>query len=486
MKRELFAIENAVMEQNYKSVFRNFNMFLYEGDICGIICDSIIERNMLVDFFRGRNEIIKGEIRLEHRRIKSSNAPQMLKNLVSVIGRDSKLIDSLSIMENICIFTDRSRLVHKRQYGEKTKEYFELFQLKMPPDKQVQQLTEKERVELELIKAYAEHKKMIVLADLSGFLQNNELSEIHNMLEKLQKQGCSFILIESFDDIVFNWTNQLMVIKNGKNLGCFEPRFVDRQKLYDFLVGKKPDSATGICSKEDVYYEEETSTVFRFEQICTKELNQLSFSVDRGGILKIYFMNTNSMEDFKQIFFEGSRITGGRIYLDEREAKCGNIREWKKNGLCYSSELPYKNMLIENMTVRDNLMLDLSEKVKMTWLRPRYGRSVDQYIESAIGPDMAGRKLRNLPPDVLQKIQLGRYYLAAPKVLICEKPFQEVDLHIKEVTLSLFSQLRRRGIAIIVLTTNLSDLNLIEGDNLYIRNADMVDENEIYQSLYSD
>lgn len=34
--------------------------------------------------------------------------------------------------------------------------------------------------------------------------------------------------------------------------------------------------------------------------------------------------------------------------------------------------------------------------------------------------------------------------------------------------------------------TNLSDLNLVEGSNLYIRNGSMVDENEIYQILYTE
>ena len=93
---------------------------------------------------------------------------------------------------------------------------------------------------------------------------------------------------------------------------------------------------------------------------------------------------------------------------------------------------------------------------------------------------MANRKLRNLSPDVLQKIGLGKYYLAAPKVLICENPFQEVDLHIREVTLEMFAKLRERGIAIIALITNLSDMNLMEGSNIYIRNGDSVEESEIY------
>ena len=55
-----------------------------------------------------------------------------------------------------------------------------------------------------------------------------------------------------------------------------------------------------------------------------------------------------------------------------------------------------------------------------------------------------------------------------------------MDLHIREVTLEMFAKLRERGIAIIALITNLSDMNLMEGSNIYIRNGDSVEESEIY------
>ena len=216
------------------------------------------------------------------------------------------------------------------------------------------------------------------------------------------------------------------------------------------------------------------------EKVCTPNLKNLSFSAGRGEVVKIFFANAGNVEDFREIFMDGSRITSGAVYVEERPVRCRNIREWRRRGLRYSAEMPYKSMLIRDMTVVDNFMLELAEKVRFLWLLPRYKRSVYQYIDSILGEGMANRKLRNLSPDVLQKIGLGKYYLAAPKVLICENPFQEVDLHIREVTLEMFAKLRERGIAIIALITNLSDMNLMEGSNIYIRNGDSVEESEIY------
>ncbi len=480
MKKELFALEEAAFKENDKEVIRGLTMHLYEKDIYGIICDSIDERDTLLNFFKGRCELSRGRMRLRHNLVKNGNVSQSLGREFAVIEKKSKLLTSLSVMENICIFADRDNIVRKRKYYGMTRKYLEYFDIAVPPDKPVQSLSVKERVAVELVKSYVENKSVIVLADLTGFLQENELIQIYRLLLKLQQKGQSFILMETLDDIVFSWTNQLLIIKNGKNLGCFEPAFVDRQTLYAFLSGRQEAERP----REVRHGLERTAgaddRVFRMEKVCTPNLKNLSFSAGRGEVVKIFFANAGNVEDFREIFMDGSRITSGAVYVEERPVRCRNIREWRRRGLRYSAEMPYKSMLIRDMTVVDNFMLELAEKVRFLWLLPRYKRSVYQYIDSILGEGMANRKLRNLSPDVLQKIGLGKYYLAAPKVLICENPFQEVDLHIREVTLEMFAKLRERGIAIIALITNLSDMNLMEGSNIYIRNGDSVEESEIY------
>lgn len=177
---------------------------------------------------------------------------------------------------------------------------------------------------------------------------------------------------------------------------------------------------------------------------------------------------------------DGSRITSGAVFVEEHPVRCRNIREWRKRGLRYSAEMPYKSMLVWDMTVVDNFMMELWEKARFLWLLPRYKRSVYQYIDSILGESTANRKLWNLSPDVIKKIGLGKYYLAAPKALICVNFFQEVNLHIREVTLEMFAKPQEWEIAIIALITNLSDMNLMEGSNIYIRNGSLVEEQKIY------
>lgn len=136
------------------------------------------------------------------------------------------------------------------------------------------------------------------------------------------------------------------------------------------------------------------------------------------------------------------------------------------------------------MSVRDNLCLALSKKVPTIWFRERYVKSVDQLIKSVSIEDIAKVKLRKLEPRVLQQIAYYKWYLYAPKVVICIKPFTETDIHLQEITVEMIAALKSRGISVIILTSNFSELYRVEGDTVYIKNGHIIDEDEVYQTLY--
>ncbi len=48
----------------------------------------------------------------------------------------------------------------------------------------------------------------------------------------------------------------------------------------------------------------------------------------------------------------------------------------------------------------------------------------------------------------------------------------------------MISKLKSRGISIIILTPNYSELYRVDGDIIYLKNGKMIDENEVYQTLY--
>lgn len=463
MRKEQFALENVSVIKDEKNGFFKVTMHVYEEDLYGVICDSMEERNLMISFFSGKCELKGGSIWFGGKKVEKSEVSSLFYEQFSIIQKKSKLIHTLSISENICMFVDAGKMVYGNRYEEQTKEYLKAFDLPLQIQKPVRKLTQKERVMAELLKAFVENKKVIVLTELSGFLQQEELEEIGQLIRKIQEKHRTFILIEPFGDTIFSWTNRLLVIKNRKTLGCFETSFINREKLFECLSSK-----TARIEREKQL---DTDEVLRFRDVSTSFLKHVQFRVAKGHLLKILCRDTQSLDEIRSVILGEEKKYTGSVCLNGQEIQIRNVMDMKKKGIIYCRERAYESMLVPDMSIRDNLMVDLSMKVSSVCFFKKYQKSLDAMIEENIGEHCAEKKLREFPAVQLQKVAFLKFSMFAPQVLFCEKPFAEMDLHMKGVTIQALEGLQNKGIAVVVLTTNLEDLDLLEGEELYLENG---------------
>jgi ABC-type sugar transport system ATPase subunit len=485
MKEELIVIEGGQIEKNGNRIFSDLNLQIYKNQILGIIFDSIVERKYLQEFFEGDLLLSKGKIYLEGNKADTVEAEHYLKNNLTIIRKESKLISNLHIEENVYVFADKKKLIYRRKYLREIQGLLKQFHLDFNLNKQISELTIKEKVVVELLKAYAENKKIVILTHITGFLKRNELDEIFTLIKQMQ-QRISFILVEQFESIIFEWTDQIAVIRHGKTAGIYHPQTVNRELLYAALIKENKAKKMVGMDKMDLDEEKENEPVFQFEQVNTSILTNFSMEIETGEVVKIYYMDDESCEHIIELLKGTRKSSSGRLILMGQEYRVNNIVQAVKQGVCFIEESPYDNMLLYNMSLRDNLSLSLFQKIPLFWMRKRIINSVDQLVKTFPIESMAKVKLRKLEPHILQQIAYYKWYLYAPKVVVCIKPFTETDIHLQEITVEMISMLKRRGISVIILTSNYSELYRVDGDTICIKNGRIIDEDEVYQTLYKE
>ena len=72
MKHELFSLEKASVFSGEAMILSDFYLHIYEGEILGVICDSLTEEQTLIDLFRGKCRV-EGSVRFSRTQI-SGNA----------------------------------------------------------------------------------------------------------------------------------------------------------------------------------------------------------------------------------------------------------------------------------------------------------------------------------------------------------------------------------------------------------------------------
>ena len=324
MKEEYITIENGRIEVNGTPVFTDLNLRIYKKQMIGFIFDSIVERRYLQEFMKGHLFLSEGKIHIEDNRSDFLEAGKYFKNSVTFIEKESKLIENLSIEENVFLFTRSEIMIQRRKYISDLKRLIQTFGLGLETQKKVRDITVKERVIIELLKAYAEQKKIIILSYMTGFLKKNELSDIFQFIKQMQKQGMTFIIVEQFENILFDWTDEVVVIRQGRTAAVFDSATVNREQLYSSLLSQKTKSIAGVdCF--DMEEDEEREPVLKFENVCTDVLQDINLEIEVGEVLKIYYMDDESILNFIALLKGEKKPVSGKIVLNGREYSANHI-----------------------------------------------------------------------------------------------------------------------------------------------------------------
>ena len=107
MKRELLNIEGGKIKKGNNVIFDDLSLELFQGEITGIVFDDILEQKLFIDMLLGDVLLYSGKIFVNEERKAYEEAARLLKQQVAVIGSKSKLLSSITIEDNIFLFSDR-------------------------------------------------------------------------------------------------------------------------------------------------------------------------------------------------------------------------------------------------------------------------------------------------------------------------------------------------------------------------------------------
>lgn len=485
MKKELLTIEDGEIDIRGNKIFTDLYLQLYKSEILGIVFDNAIERKCLLELFKGEIKFSGGRVYIGNKKNDYDTMLTFFKNNTTVIEKKSKLIDNLTIEENVFLFVDRCNLVSARKYKKSIIILADKFGLDIDITRPIRMLSEKERILIELLKAYYEDKKLVILHYLSGRLQNNDLDYIHQLLLKLTNHGMTFILIEAYNNVVFEWVNRFYLFRQGKTTGIIDSNTYNNRQLYSILT-KKTRSLAGTFINKNVNDKKIliNTPVFEMKNIYTNYIKDLSLKVMAGEILNIIYMDDESCEQIIDLLKGNIKPLTGDITLLGRNIDIKGISHALNKGICYMEESPYENMLFYNMTLRENLGIALSNKVPFFWIKKRYIKSLDKIISTFDLEKYADIKLRKLDPRILQTIAYLKWYLYAPNIVICIRPFTELDITLQEITIQMIEYLKSRNISVILLTPLLTKTHNLMAESIYIKDGKLIDKNQVYINLY--
>lgn len=207
--------------------------------------------------------------------------------------------------------------------------------------------------------------------------------------------------------------------------------------------------------------------VFRTDTVETVALNKVSFTIGDGEFVAIMGPSGCGKSTLLNILGLLDNPTAGSYLLDGKEV--GNLREserteWRKGRIGFVFQ---SFNLIEEMTVRDNIMLPLNN-LKLDKAEKRH--RVDEALRRMGISHRAGHYPSQLSGGQQQRVAIARAIVGKPGLILADEPTGNLDSRNGAEVMDLLRDLHRDGATIVMVTHSQRDaaqadyiINLFDG-----------------------
>lgn len=444
MRAEVFRMERVTYRENGIEWLADCNLHIFSGEILGLVplnshglpsLLEVITKNLPLEF---------GFVFLREKLINNWHEPHPQDNPIGLIQSKVQLVEGLSLADNVFVLRNgfRAWYIQSRLLRAQLQPFFEKFGITVAPEEYPESLTTFQRVVVELIRAMVAGYRLIILYDISAFLGKGETEKLHDILKQCAADGFSFLYIGSQPEELSQIADRICIFGSGRILKSVE-RVEELPDILEKIAGVPCDA------KDTELPEVGTPPVLRATGLSMDSMDDLSFDVYAGECLVLQDGSNRVTEALLQVLTGDRLPTAGELWLDNRLCHPAGNRD-----LAIIQELPGQTMIFPRLSYFDNLFMTSDHHLPTLWGNKRMQNRLAKEYGSRNGVELFHQAVERLSELEKYDLVYNRILLQRPKVVFCVRPFKGADMELREHIRGLLLQLRKKKIAVVLLTAN--------------------------------
>ncbi|HEU4920489.1 MAG TPA: sugar ABC transporter ATP-binding protein [Candidatus Limnocylindrales bacterium] len=448
---------------------RGVDLAVAPGEIHGLVGENGAGKSTLVKILAGAYSRDAGDIEVAGQPVGSAGPAEMLARGVAVIYQEPALAPHLSVAENIFMGRLPSRrlgIVDWRRLIEETSVVSGRLGLDLRPRARVGSLSVARRQMVEIAKALSRDARLIVLDEPSAVLADAELQGLFTVMRRLTERGVAFIYISHRLNEVFQITDRVTVMKDGRVVATGPTAGMTAPRLVGLMVGRELGADRERTPNRG-------RIALRVEGLTRRGvLDDVSFEVAAGEILGIAGLAGSGRTEVLRAIHGADPIDAGTIEVFGRATPIRSPRDAIGLGIGLLTEDRKADGLMLGQAVAFNVTIGKLSEVATRGLisQRRERRVVEEYVARLdIRTAGIGARIRNLSGGNQQKAIFARWLNADCRILLIDEPTRGVDVGAKAEIHRLLAELADRGVAIVMVSSELPEVLAVSDRILVMR-----------------
>ncbi len=434
---------------------------LRKGEIHALMGENGAGKSTLIKVITGVYEKEGGVITLDGESIHFKSPQEAQNKGIGTVYQEITLCPNLTVAENMFIGRDRGTFVNWRQMNGKASQLLESLGIPASPTQELTSCSLAVQQMIAIARAVDMDCKILILDEPTSSLDEDEVNKLFRLMRELKGRGVGIIFITHFLEQVYEISDRITVLRNGKLIGEYETSSLPQIELISKMMGKNLDDVTQI-QKHELPSSEESVPVFAGSGLSSAAgVRPFDFTIQRGEVNGFAGLLGSGRSESVRAIFAADKVTGGEVRMNGKPVKVRTPLHAMKQGIGYLPEDRKGDGIIADLSVRDNIILAL--QVLNGFFKPFSVKQAeafaDEYIEKlSIKTPTTATPIRSLSGGNQQKVILARWLLTNPEYLILDEPTRGIDVGTKVEIQKLVIKLAEAGMSLTFISSEIEEM----------------------------
>jgi simple sugar transport system ATP-binding protein len=461
----------------------------HAGEIHVLLGENGAGKSTLVSLLAGMQRPDEGEIVIGGLPVVIDSPRRSMDLGIGAVFQRVLLVPSLTVIENLMLGGSWLRSLARGAALRRFDELSVLLGTRIDPDAPVSGLSLGEQQQVEIMRALWRDEKLLLLDEPTSMLTPQGVADLGRMMRRLKEKGVALILVTHKLLEAYEFGDRISVLRLGKVAGDIEPQRLQTMSEAErtetvirlmfgaadagavpdkghegelaILLGRKLRRANSVDRSKPATLS--ARALVTMPDFAETPLHAVSFELWAGEVLGIAGVDGNGQKHLAEVLAGQRSLRQGRLELAGSDITWGRVPERRQRGIRYVTDDRLGEGTVGTFSVATNLVLKEIGALPF-W---RHGISDWPLIHQSAREQILRNDIRTtseltpvgkLSGGNVQKVLLARELDAEANVAILNKPTYGLDLHNQRLALDRIVAAAARGVAVIVISTDLDEL----------------------------
>jgi len=439
------------------------SLAVYPGEVHALMGENGAGKSTLMKILSGAYLADRGgEIRIKGEPV-VIDGPLTARRLgIATIYQELSLAPNLTVAENILLGREHRAgpLIDRSSMEAACRAVLDRLGVDFDPTTPVSALSMAQRQQVEIARALMAESRILVMDEPTTSLSSRETEALFALVQQLRAEGLAIIYISHRMAEIYELADRVTVLRDGSYVGTLDRTELSADRLVRMMVGRDLSS---FYKKEHDAGGSRGRVILAVRAMSDgARVRDCSFDLHEGEVLGIAGLVGAGRTELARLIYGADRRISGEVELDGQRLAIERPSDAIDAGVVYLTEDRKHLGLFLDLTVRENVNLSVLARDARAGgvlnLRSARDRALAAIRALAIRVSGDRVPVGSLSGGNQQKVLLSRLLQTNPRVLILDEPTRGVDIGAKSEIYRLIDDLARRGVGVIVISSELPEI----------------------------